>query len=70
MKQHDDYLAGPHSYWIQFGFGLCFGAGAGYWVGTGFLSSLALVGFVAASALSCAWLCGRWGQTAWQAIAR
>jgi hypothetical protein len=70
VKQHDDYIAGPHSYWLQFGFGLCFGAGAGYWIGAGFFSSLVWLGLaVVLSALGCAWFCGRWGQAAWQVIA-
>jgi hypothetical protein len=69
MKQKDDYIAGPHSYWVHFGCGFFFGAFVGGSIGwqifhNGWLmGGAALVaGSVAASA------CGRWGDSAWHEI--
>ena len=36
MKQHDDYVSGPHHYWTQFVCGFLFGGGLGAWIAYGF----------------------------------
>ncbi len=69
MKKHDDYISGPHHYWIHFGAGLVFGAGPGLsiagWLG---LAGWHAFGVVAAIALGFAYSCGQWGEVAWKKI--
>lgn len=66
MKQHDDYIAGPHHYWIHFWCGLVFGAGAGAWIGSEIFDSgwLVLIATIVAAS-STALMCGRWGDRGW-----
>lgn len=67
MKKHDDYVAGPHSYWIHFGCGLVFGAVAGAWIGWQIFDSGGLVVVTALGiSLVTALTCGRWGDQGWQ----
>ncbi len=68
MKEQDDYVSGPHHYWIHFGFGAIFGAGIGVCIGwwdfdwTGWR----LAAGVAAASIVVAYCCGRWGDRAWE----
>jgi hypothetical protein len=66
MKQHDDYIAGPHHYWIHFWCGLVFGAGAGAWIGSEIFDSgwLVLITTIIAAS-GTALMCGRWGDRGW-----
>ena len=69
MKQHDDYISGPHRYWFQFAGGFIFGAAIGVWVAYGLFDSgvvVLLVGFV--TALVFGFACSRWGERAWRSI--
>ena len=68
-KKHDDYVSGPHDYWIHFWWGLAFGAGIGAWIDWrwfdgGWRGAPALI----VVALAAAYACGRWGDRAWQMI--
>jgi len=69
MKKQDDYIAGPHSYWIHFWCGLVFGALLGAWIGWQMFDggwAIACTAFVTSSAV--AYSCGRWGDPAWHWI--
>ena len=69
MKQHEDYISGPHKYWIHFfgGFGL--GALLGWWFFRGFFEKTALNFLaIAITAISLGFFCGRWGESAWRRI--
>jgi hypothetical protein len=69
MKKQDDYIAGPHQYWIHFGCGLVFGAGSGSWIGALLFDADWLVVVTAGIlALAVAYSCGRWGDRAWHWI--
>jgi hypothetical protein len=67
MKQGDDYVTGPHSFWIHFFCGLVFGTAVGAVIGWQFFNS---VRCIAATALiaggSMGWSAGRWGDRAWE----
>jgi len=66
MKKHDDYVSGPHSYWIHFWCGLFFGAGIGAWIGRGFFDGgwrVVATSIVLALMVACS--CGRRGDRAW-----
>jgi hypothetical protein len=68
MKQ-DDYIVGPHHFWIHFWCGLVFGAGIGAWISSElFDSTLAFIAVTAVIALVVAYCCGRWGDPVWQRI--
>jgi hypothetical protein len=69
MKKHDDYIAGPHSYWMHFWCGFVFGAGAGAWAGWQIFESgwpVVVTGIVVS--LGTAFICGRWGDRGWQRV--
>lgn len=66
MKRPNDYLDGPHDFWVHFWLGLVFGAGLGFFVFAElFESAWGLVAGVSAFALGMAYGCGRWGDRAW-----
>jgi len=69
MKQHEDYVSGPHNYWIHFFSGLVLGILLGYWWFGDFFDS-AVLNFVATAitGLVLALFCGRWGDVAWRRI--
>jgi hypothetical protein len=67
MKQHDEYIAGPHSYWVHFWCGIVFGALLGLWIGWNlFEQGWAIPATSLATALAIGYSCGRWGDGAWQ----
>jgi hypothetical protein len=33
MKKQDDYITGPHNYWVHFWCGIAFGGLLGLWIG-------------------------------------
>lgn len=70
MKQHEDYVAGPHRYWLHFFAGLGYGGLLGWWAATRWLSegSYQLIATVLI-ALGVAFFAGRWGDIAWSRIA-
>jgi hypothetical protein len=69
MKKQDDYIAGPHSYWIHFWCGLVFGVFLGAWMGWNFFSSgWAIAGTAFVTSSVAAYSCGRWGDRAWHWI--
>ena len=69
MKQHDDYVSGPHHYWFQFAGGFIFGAALGAYASYRFFESGVLVLLVGvATALLFGFYCGRWGERAWHRI--
>lgn len=69
MKQEDDYVDGPHHYWIHYWCGLIFGAFIGIWTGREvFDGGWALGVATTVIALVVAWSCGRWGDRAWRWI--
>jgi hypothetical protein len=65
----DEYISGPHHFWIHFWCGLVVGAligGAWSWrlfdsVALSLLSTVAI-------ALAIAYCCGRWGDSAWRVL--
>ena len=69
MKQHDDYVSGPHHYRFHFAGGFIFGAGFGAYVSYRFFDSGVIVLLVSvATALLFGFYCGRWGERAWSSI--
>jgi hypothetical protein len=69
MNRRDDYIAGPHNYWVHFWCGLVFGAILGTWLGWQTFTSGWLV--AAAALLTSpvvAFACGRWGDPVWHWI--
>jgi len=59
MKQHGDYVAGPHRYWMHFGVGLVFGAALGAYVAWGLFEQLwTAIVMVTAVTLVTAFACG------------
>jgi hypothetical protein len=69
MKQHEDYISGPHSYWAHFFCGLVVGALVGWWFFEGFFDNgvFDLIAIVA-TGVSVGAFCGRWGEPAWRRI--
>lgn len=68
MKR-DDYISGPHHFWIHFWCGLIFGAAFGARISWGlFDSGWERIALAAAVALGFAFCCGRWGDAAWEWI--
>jgi hypothetical protein len=67
MKKHDDYISGPHHFWIHFWCGLVFGAIVSTWVSCSLFESTPIILITAGpGALVIAYCCGRWGDSAWQ----
>jgi hypothetical protein len=65
--KRNDYVSGPHSFWIHFVCGLIAGAGLAAWFGWRlFDSRWVFAGLVALSAVITAYCCGRWGDSAWE----
>ena len=70
MKKHDDYVSGPHSYWLQFSVGLVFGGLVGsYWIGDLFENMAIALSVTGVIAVGTALFCGRWGEAAWNSLA-
>jgi hypothetical protein len=70
-KKQDDYIDGPHDYWIHFCCGLVFGAGIGTWIGLqSFDTGWTVIMTAAIISLAVACSCGRWGDRAWRWIIR
>ena len=68
--KHDDYIAGPHHFWIHFWCGLVFGGALGaWWSWRLFESGVLIFAGAAFSALVIAYCCGRWGDLAAAALA-
>jgi hypothetical protein len=66
MKKHDDYISGPHHFWIHFWCGLLFGGLVSAWISWQFFETRALILVstgIAAPVI--AYCCGRWGDSAW-----
>lgn len=68
--KNDDYLNGPHYFWIHFWCGLFFGSGLGAFVGWGLFSGWAAIATFGCIALAAAYSCGRWGDPIWHALIR
>ncbi len=69
MRPQNDYLTGPHDFWVHFWCGLVFGAFLGVWIfGEVLDSAWALGASTVAFALVTAYSCGRWGDRAWHWI--
>jgi hypothetical protein len=69
MKKHDDYVSGPHHYWMHFLGGFLFGAGLAAWIASWLFNSGLAAGIGAiAGGLSLGFFCGRWGEVAWKQI--
>ena len=65
----DDYISGPHNFWIHFVCGLVVGAGLGGWWGSLlFQASWGVLGSSVALALIMAYLSGRWGDRFWRCV--
>ena len=69
MNRKDDYISGPHNYWVHFVFGFIFGAIAvgwfAHWLFGGLLAAIIGAG---AGGVCFALSCGKWGDRAWKAI--
>lgn len=69
MKQHEDYVCGPHKYWIHFFSGLVLGVLLGYWwFGDLFDSTVLDLLAISITGVVIGLFCGRWGETAWRRI--
>jgi uncharacterized membrane protein len=69
MNQRDDYISGPHNYWVHFVCGFIFGALVGAWFGRWLFGGLlaSIIGAVL-SGFCFGISCGNWGDRAWKAI--
>ena len=66
MKKHDDYISGPHHFWIHFWSGLMFGGLLSLWCSWRLFDSTAAIFITAGvAALVIGYCCGRWGDSAW-----
>jgi hypothetical protein len=64
--KRDDYILGPHHFWIHFWCGLVVGAGLGAGMSRElFDSTWAIITLTTVAALTFAFCCGRWGDPAW-----
>ena len=71
MKKHDDYISGPHHFWIHFWCGLVFGGVVCAWISRQLFETRAVVLLSAGiAALAVAYSCGRWGDSAWHWLIR
>jgi hypothetical protein len=69
MKR-DAYISGPHHFWVNFWCGLVVGAGLGAWISFHlFDNRLAFIASTAGISVTFACCCGRWGDSAWSALA-
>ena len=69
MKR-DDYILGPHHFWIHFWCGLVVGAGLGARISWAiFDQRLAIIASTTGIAVTIAYCCGHWGESAWSVIA-
>jgi hypothetical protein len=60
MQKHDDYISGPHHFWIHFWCGLVFGGVVNTWIRWSFFESTTVILAVAGIAtLAIAYCCGR-----------
>jgi len=66
MSKRDEYIAGRHDFRVYFGCGLLFGAVVSTWLSVQLFESAALiVATTALGALTIAYCCARWGDSAW-----
>ena len=69
MRQHDDYVSGPHHYWTHFVSGFIFGGGLAAWIAGGiFDSGLMILSAALVTGAAVAFSCGRWGERVWTRI--
>jgi hypothetical protein len=69
MNKQDDYIVGPHNYWLHFWLGGVMGLGLGWWVGFNiFEAGLGVLAIAVTAAVIVAFSCGRWGDRAWRWI--
>ena len=69
MKQKDDYISGPHNYWVHFVCGFAFGVFVGGLFARWLVGSvLAIIAGAVVGGLSFGLSCGKWGDRAWKAI--
>lgn len=67
MKQHVDFVSGPHHHGWHFVAGLLVGALFGHRLGSWLFDNQILTWTAtAAAAVGLAIFCGRWGEPAWQ----
>jgi hypothetical protein len=67
MKKPNNYVAGPHDFWVHFWCGLIFGAFLGLWIGSNlFDEGWAIAATSLISALVMGFSCGHWGDQAWE----
>ncbi len=69
MEKRDDYISGPHHYWLHFICGCVFGAFVGASL-IGWLSDSSIVTWIGAGigGLSFGLFCGRWGERGWKSV--
>lgn len=64
--RNEDYIDGPHNFWIHFLCGFVFGSLISGWLSKGiFESPVLLVTGTVTGALVIAYSCARWGDSAW-----
>ena len=64
--RNDDYVNGPHNFWIHFICGFVFGTLISGWLSKDiFESPVLLVTSTVMGALVIAYSCARWGDSAW-----
>ncbi|MPN13011.1 hypothetical protein SDC9_160331 [bioreactor metagenome] len=70
MKKRDSYILGSHHFATHFWSGMVFGAVAGVCSGAWWfdLGGWKLAGFALLFAVILAYLCGKWGDRAWEVI--
>ena len=69
MNPKDDYISGPHNYWVHFIFGFVFGAFFGGWFGGWLIGGILAVMTGTLTGGCCVGLsCAKWGDRAWKAI--
>ncbi|HEY9171842.1 MAG TPA: hypothetical protein VI136_06120 [Verrucomicrobiae bacterium] len=69
MKQHEDYVSGPHKYWLHFFGGFVLGLLLGYCFFRDLFESWVLeVIATAITGVAFGLFCGRWGEVGWRRI--
>jgi hypothetical protein len=66
MRDYNNYITGPHNFWMHFAFGLVFGVLVSAWVSVQLFDSASyILGSASIGAVLIAYCCGRWGDSAW-----